>query len=117
MVYKLEETPGVNNSKTYVLTHKRFITYLFLIFSNVNKAQIYKVPYRNNPHKEIEILMNFTYLNLFRSNEGIEGYHLRKPHDANFLFQIEDKEYIHVGQNVLTLETNDNSKLFFRTRF
>ena len=61
--------------------------------------------------------MSFNYLNLFRSNEGIEGYHIRKPHDANYLFESEDKKYIHVGEKVFTLETNDKTKSFFRTRF
>ena len=37
---------------------------MVLVFSNQNKAQIYKMPNRVSPHKEIEILMNFEYLNV-----------------------------------------------------
>ena len=44
------KTPGLNNPETYVLTDNRFITYLVLIFSDLNKAQIYKMPYRDSPH-------------------------------------------------------------------
>ena len=59
------KTPGLNNPETYVLTHNRFITYLVLIFSDLNKAQIFKMPNRVCPHQEIEILMSFDYLNVF----------------------------------------------------
>ena len=40
----LDKTPGLNNPETIVLTHNRFITSLVLIFSALNKAQIYKTP-------------------------------------------------------------------------
>ena len=60
---------GLNNPETYVLTHNRFNTYMVLLFSDLNKAQIFKIPYRNSPHQEIEILMSFDYLHLFRPNE------------------------------------------------
>ena len=46
-------------------------------------------------------------MNLFRPNEGVKDYHIRKPNDANFLSKIEDKRYIHVGKNIFTFETND----------
>ena len=50
---KLEETvhniktAGLKNPESYVLTHNRFKTYMVLIFSDINKAQIYKIPYRD----------------------------------------------------------------------
>ena len=50
MKYKIEKTildigtPGLNNAETYVLTHNIFNGYLILIFSDLNKAQIYKMP-------------------------------------------------------------------------
>ena len=56
MINKSEETvldnktPGLNNPETYVFTHNRFNTYLVLIFSDLDKAQIYKMPYRVSPH-------------------------------------------------------------------
>ena len=39
------KTLGMNNPETRVLTQNRVNTYLFLIFSDLNKAQIYKLPY------------------------------------------------------------------------
>ena len=101
------KTPGLNNPETYVLTHNRFNTYMVLIFTDLNKAQIYKIPFRDSPHHEIEILMSFDYLHLFRPNEHTEDYHIRKPNNANFLFKIEDKKYIHVGKNLFSFETDD----------
>ena len=49
MTDKIEETvhgktPGLNNTETYMLTQNRFVTYLVLIFSDLSKAQIYKLP-------------------------------------------------------------------------
>ena len=102
-----KKTPGLNNPETYVLTHNRFNTYIVLIFTDLTKAQIYKILYRDSPHHEIEILMSFDYLHLFRPNEHTEDYHVRKPNDANFLFKIEDKKYIHIGENLFSFETDD----------
>ena len=93
------KTPGLNNPESYVLTHNRFNTYLVLIFSDLNKAQIYKMPYRDSPHHEIEILMSFDYLNVFGPDEDNK--------DGNFLFEVEDKKYVHVGENLFSFETND----------
>ena len=63
--------------------------------------------YRDSPHHKIETLMSFDYLHLFRPNEHTEDYHIRKPNNANFLFEIEDKKYIHVGENLFSFETDD----------
>ena len=103
----LEKTPGLNNPESYMLTHNRFNKYIVLVFTDLKKAQIYKIPYRNSPHQEIEILISFDYLHLFRANERTEDYHIRKPNDENFLFKTKDKKYIHVGQNLFSFETND----------
>ena len=71
MVDKLEETvfdiktTGLNNLESYVLTHNRFDTYVVLIFSDLNETQIYKKPYRDGPHHEIEVVMSFDYFNVF----------------------------------------------------
>ena len=99
------KTPGLNNPETYVLTHNRFNKCMISIFTDFKKAQIYKIPYRNSP--EIEILMSFDYLHLFRPNEHKEDYHIRKPNDESFQFEIEDKRYIHVGEKVSFFKTND----------
>ena len=101
------QTPGLSNPETYVLTHARFNTFMVLLFSVLNKAQIYKMPYRGSPHHEIGILMSFDYLNVFRPNEHTEDYHIRKPNNANFLFEIGNKIYNYVGEKVITFETND----------
>ena len=53
--------------------------------------------------------MSFDYLHLFRPSEHSEDYHFRKPIDENFLFEIEDKNYIHVAKNLFSFETNDES--------
>ena len=92
----LEKTPGLNNPETHVLTHNRFNNFMVLIFTDLSKAQIYKIPYRNSPHQEIEILMSFDYLHLFRPKK-----------DENFLFKSEDEKYIHEGKNSFSFATND----------
>ena len=95
----LEKTPGLNNPETFVLTHNRFNPYTVLIFTDLKKAQIYKMPYRDSPHHEIEIVMSFDYLQLFGPDENNK--------DGNFLFDIENKKYVHVGENLFSFETND----------
>ena len=97
----------MSNLENYMLTHDRFNTYMVLLFSDLNKAQIYKLPYWDSPHHEIEILMSFHYLNVFRPNEHTENYHIRKPKNENFLFEIGEKKYIHVGEKFISFETND----------
>ena len=52
-------------------------------------------------------LTSFDYLHLFRPNEHTEDYHITKPNNENFLFKIENKKYILVGENLFTFETND----------
>ena len=89
------KTPGLNNPETYVLTHNKFNNYMVVIFIDLKKAQIYKMPYRKSPHQEIEILTRFDYLDLFRPNNN-----------ENFLFKIGDKKYIHVGEKLFSFETN-----------
>ena len=71
------------------------------------------MPYRNSPHQEIEKLTSFDYLYLLRPNEHTEDYHIRKPNDENFLFKIEDKKYIHVGEKLFSFETNDEIEKYF----
>ena len=96
--------PGLSNPESYVLKQSRFNTYMVLLFTDLNKAQIYKMHYRDSPHHEIEILMSFDYLNVFRPNEHTEDYYIRKWNNENFLLKIEDKKYIHVGENYLVLK-------------
>ena len=102
----LEKTPGLNNPETYVLTHNRFNTYIVLIFSDLKKAQIYKIPYRKSPHQEIEIVMSFNYLHVFGLSTCIINIK-----NGNFLFEIADKKY--VGEKLFSFETNDEIVEYF----
>ena len=103
MIYELERlfhdkeaetlfcrTPGLINPETYVLTHNHFTTFRVLIFNDLIKAQIYKVPYRDSPHHDIEKVMFSNHLNLFKPNEHTEDYYIRKSNDEIFLFEIGD---------------------------
>ena len=97
MIFVLEETahdktPGLNNPESYVLTLNRFDTCLILIFSDLNKAQIYKRAYRGSPCQEIEIQMSFDCLSLFKANKHTEDYYNRGPNDKIFLIGIGDKK-------------------------
>ena len=65
------------------------------------------MPYKDCPYHEIEILINFDYLNVLKPNEHTEDYHIRQPNDEKSLFEIEDKKHIYVGEKVFTFETND----------
>ena len=97
----------MNNPENHVLTYNRFNTYMVLIFTDLKKAQIYKIPYKNSPHQEIEIVTKFDYQQLFKS------FDLDKETDANFLFKIEDKKYIYVGDKVFSFKTVDDIEEYF----
>ena len=99
------KTPGLNNPETYILTHNRFNTYIVLIFTDLKKAQIYKMPYRNSPHQEIWKVMSFGYLHVFGPDENNK--------DGNFLFEIENKKYVYVGDKLFSFETNDEIVDYF----
>ena len=49
------KTRGLSNPNTYVITHKHLNTYMVLSFGDLNKAQIYKMHYRD---KHIKITLN-----------------------------------------------------------
>ena len=72
---------------------------MVLNFSDLKKAQIYKIPYRNSLHQEIEKILSFDYLGVFGPDENNK--------DGSFLFEIGDKKYVHVGEKVIGFETND----------
>ena len=80
---------------------------IVLVFSDLNKAQIYKKPYRDSPYHENEILMSFNYINLFEPNKHTEGRHIREPNVRNFLLEIEDKISIYIGENLISVETKE----------
>ena len=95
----------LNNAETYVLTHNRFKTYIVLIFTDLKKAQLYKMPYRNSRHQEIGKVMSFDYLHVFGPDENNK--------DGNFLFEIKNKKYVHVGDKLFSFETNDEIVDYF----
>ena len=92
-----------------MLTHNRFKTYSVLIFTGLNKAQIYKMPYRDSPHHEIKSIMIFIYFNLLKPNEHTEDFYNRRPNDKNFLFEVEDKIYVYMGETLFSFETTDKA--------
>ena len=49
--------------------------------------------------------MSFTYLTLLKPNEHKKDY--QKAHDKDFVFEIEDKIYIYVRENLVSFETKD----------
>ena len=78
---------------------------MVLLFSDLKEAQIYKMPYKDSPHHEKEIVMSLKDLYLFKPNEHKEDYHIRKPNEGNLLFELGDKQYIYVGrENYLILK-------------
>ena len=104
---------GLNNPQNHVLTHNRFITYMVLFFPDLKKAQIYKMPYRDSPHHEIEMVIKFDYHYLFKPFDLDKKTHARIVTDENFLFKNEDKKYIFVGENVYNFETIDDIDEYF----
>ena len=103
----------MNNPESYLLTHNRFNTYMVLIFTDLKQAQIYKIPYRKSHHQEIELVMKFDYQHLFKPFDLDKETHARIETDANFLFKIEDKKYIYVGDKVFSFETVDDIEEYF----
>ena len=61
------------------------------------------MPCRDSPHHEIEIVMSFIFMNLFKPNEHKE---VCRKGNENF-FEIEDKIYNYVGDKVVAFKTSD----------
>ena len=61
---------------------------MVLVFSDLNRAQIYKMPYRDSGHHEIEILMSFVYLSLFEPKEDTKekNFYSKFKKKFNFLW-------------------------------
>ena len=87
------KTPGLINPEIYVLKHNTLNNYMVINFTDLKKAQIYKIPYRNSPHQENDIFMSFDYLHLFRPKK--------------------DEKYIHMGEKLFSFETNDEIVEYF----
>ena len=99
--------PGLNHHENYVLTHKCFNTYMDLIFSDESEAHVYQMPYRKSKHHGIESLKNFNCFDMSKPDEHLEDYHLRKPNDENFRFEVGDKKYIYKAEKLISFATND----------
>ena len=80
---------------------------MVLFFSDLNKAQIYKMLQRDSPHQQTEILMSFKYLSLFKPEEHKQDFLNRGQNDKNFLFEFENNNNIQVAKNVFTIEMSD----------
>ena len=63
------------------------------------------MPYRDSPHHEIEIVLSFDYLHVIGPDENNK--------DGNFLFEVENKKYVHVRENLFSFETNDEIVEYF----
>ena len=90
------KTATLNNPETCVLTYNRFNTYMILIFTDLKKAQIYKMSYRNSLHQEIEIVMSFDYQHVFGPDENNK--------DGDFLLKLEIKIIFMWVENYLVLK-------------
>ena len=71
------------------------------------------MPYRDSPHQKIEIVTKFDYLYLFKPIELDEKTHAEIKTNKNFLFKIEDKKFIYVGERIFSFETNDEITEYF----
>ena len=107
------KSPGLNNPETHVLTHNRFNTYMALIFTDLKKAQIYKIPYRNSHHQEIEMVQYLVINICLNRLISIKKTRARKETNENFLFKIEDKKYIYVEEKIFTFKTIDDIGEYF----
>ena len=98
----------MNNPETYLLSHNRFIDYLFLIIVDRKKAQIYTFPNRVSEEDEIKLIIDFKYKKLFRPNKHLERYHIGNPKHENFLLKIDKNKYLHVGDDIFTFSSTSN---------
>ena len=104
----LKPPVALNNPETYLLSNNRFIDYLVLIFVKKKKAQIYTFPNRVDEYDIIKLIIEFDYKRLFRPNKHLERYHVTEPKDESFLFKLNDKKYLHVGESIFTFKTTGN---------
>ena len=56
------------------------------------------------------MVMSFEYLKLFKPNYYVEDYPVRKQNDENFPLEIEDIDYIYVGDKVVLKQMTKNLK-------
>ena len=71
------------------------------------------MPFRDSPRHEIEILMTFNFLKFLKPNKHAEDYYIRGPNDKKFLFEIEAKKYVYVGETFFNFETIDKRVKYF----
>ena len=83
------------------------------IFTDLKKAQIYKMPYRNSPHPEIEMVTKFDYQHLFKPFDLDKKTHGGIVNDEKFLLKIDYKKYIFLGEKVYNFETIDDIDEYF----
>ena len=104
----LKSPIGLNNPETYLISNSRYVDYLVLIFVKRKKAQIYSFPNRVDEYDTIRLVIEFDYKRLFRPNKHLESYHVTEPKDESFLFKLNDKKYLHVGESIFTFKSKGN---------
>ena len=97
-----------NNPEIDLLSNNRFIDYLVLIFAKKKKAQIYTFPNRADEYDTIRLIIEFDYKRLFRAIKHLERYYVLNPKDQSFLFKLDEKLYLHVGESIFTFKTTSN---------
>ena len=95
---------GINNPETYVLTDNRFNNYMVLIFTDLKKAHIYKIPYRKSPPQEIEILMSFEYLHFLDRMNTVKLITLENRMMKIFYSKMKMKNIFMCKKNYLVLK-------------
>ena len=104
----LKVSTSSNNPEIDLLSNNRFIDYLVLIFAKKKKAQTYTFPNRADEYDTIRLIIEFDYKRLFRANKHLERYYVLNPKDQSFLFKLDEKLYLHVGESIFTFRTTSN---------
>ena len=61
----------------------------------------------DSPHHEMETIMSFTCLNLHKKSDSTEDSYIRNPNEETFLFAIENRKHIFVGEFLVEIEKKD----------
>ena len=96
-----------------MLTHDRFNAYMVLIFSDLNKTRTYKSQVKLVHTMKLKYLLVLIIWMFFSKTNTHKIITLKKTDDEKFLFEIEDKTYIYVGEKLISFEKNDTRLIFF----
>ena len=59
-------------------------------------------------YDRIKLIIEFDYKRVFRPNKHLKRYHITKPKEQSFLFKLNDKKYLHVGESIFSFRTTGN---------